>query len=404
MATPSGSVTSAMGFRAAAGTCGIKASGAPDLALIAAEVPCRFAAVFTTNAVKGAPVLVGQSVEQAGVAQAIVCNSGVANVATGRKGINDAHRMCRTVAKAVGCDPAHVLPASTGVIGHRLPIEKINAGILQLADELDRGPAVDAAVARAILTTDLVSKSAVRRLRIGGRTVNIGAVAKGSGMIAPNMATMLCFITTDAVISRAMLRRSLRQAVNADASFNRITVDSDTSTSDTVAILASGLADHSTLKSGEKDTARFTEALTDLCREMAYQIISDGEGATKVIRVVIEGARSGADAERAARSVADSPLVKTAMHGCDPNWGRLAMAVGKSGAAVEMDRLTIRIGSIMVMKSGRPAKFDQTAASRAIDRREVRLQVNLGLGDGRCEILTCDLSRQYITINADYHT
>ncbi len=399
------SVTLPRGFRAAAGRCGIKASGKPDLALIVSDQPAKIAAVFTTNAVQGEPVIVGRRHVSKGAGRAIVCNAGIANVATGPTGQQHAIDMCRAVAEAIDCQPHAVLPASTGVIGQRLPIEKILTGIEMLAGQLARGPKIDHAVARAILTTDLKAKQAHRRVRIGRKTVHLGAVAKGSGMIAPNMATMLVFITTDVAISRPLLHRALRQAANADASFNRITVDSDTSTSDTVAILANGQAGNPMIRRKDSpDYRRFAEALADLSCDLAYQIIADGEGATRVIRIEVTGAASADDAHQAARSVADSPLVKTAVHGADPNWGRLAMAVGKSSAKVDPERLVISIGRIRVFNRGRPTRFDAEAASDQMQADPVVLRVNLGLGAGQCAVLTCDLSRQYIAINADYHT
>jgi glutamate N-acetyltransferase/amino-acid N-acetyltransferase len=405
MAELQASVTLPRGFRAAAGRCGIKASGKPDLALIVSDQPARIAAVFTTNAVQGEPVIVGRQHVARGLGRAIVCNAGVANVATGKAGRQHAIDMCRTFARAIDCDPHAVLPASTGVIGQPLPIKKILSGIETLAGQLDRGPKVDQAVAEAILTTDLQAKQAHQRLRLGRTTAHLGAVAKGSGMIAPNMATMLVFITTDAAISRPLLNSALRQAVNADASFNRITVDSDTSTSDTVAILANGQAGNPLIRRKDSsDYRRFVRALTDLSCDLAYQIIADGEGATRVIRVEVTGAGSADDAHRAARAVADSPLVKTAVHGADPNWGRLAMAVGKAPAKVDPQRLTIRIGRVKVFERGRPARFDVETASAQMQVDPVLLRIDLGLGTGRCAVLTCDLSRQYIAINADYHT
>ncbi len=404
MKLPIRHVTAPAGFRAAAGTCGIKPSGAPDLALIVSDVPARCAAVFTQNAVVGAPVIVGRKHTARGPMRAIICNSGIANVATGQRGINDALAMCGTVAKNIECKPTEVLPCSTGVIGQRLPIEKITAGIDRLTEALGRNKRADADGAQAILTTDTRPKAARRSVNIGSTRITLGGIAKGSGMIAPNMATMLAFVTTDADIAAPLLRQALKAAVNADASFNRLSVDSDTSTSDTVAVLANGMAGHRPIRSSGADPRKFTEALTELCRDLAYQIIADGEGIEHVIRVRVSGARSQPDALRVARSVADSPLVKTAVHGLDPNWGRLAMAIGKSGAPVKPDRLTLRIGRTTVFRRGAPRPFNASAVRKTLKRFEVPIDIDLGSGKGSCEFLGCDLTRQYITINADYHT
>ena len=398
------SITAPLGFRAAGGAFGMKASGKPDLALIVADAPCRAAAVFTKNAIPSEPVQLGREHMERGRCRAIVCNAGFANASTGQRGLGDARTMCETLAARLGCEPAEVLASSTGVIGEPLPMDRITAGIESLFEKLARSQLADADAAHAILTTDLVAKTAVRRVKIGGKTVTLGGIAKGSGMIAPNMATMLSFLTTDAAISLPRLRAALKQAVNADASFNRISIDTDTSPSDTVAILASGLAENPTIRAKGKHDAAFTAALADLCRDLAYQIVRDGEGATRVIRVIVEGARTDADAAKAARAVVDSPLVKTAVHGGDPNWGRLTMAVGKSGAAVEADKLTVQIGDIPVYRHGRPTSADAAELERVMREREVVFTLNLGLGRSRCEYLGCDLSREYITINADYHT
>lgn len=398
------SVTAPRGFRAAGGVCGIKASGNDDLAMIVSDVPARCAAMFTTNAVVGAPVIVGRQHTRRGTMRAIVCNSGVANVATGQQGLDNAIAMCQTTAKAIGGDPYQILPASTGVIGHQLPIKKILTGITTVAKQLDTGLAADASAAQAILTTDTRPKSALRKIKLGQTTVTIGGIAKGSGMIAPNMATMLVFITTDADIATPLLRRALKDAVNADASFNRISVDSDTSTSDTIAVMANGQAGNLPIRKRDGDYEKFAAALADICRDLAYQVIADGEGLEHVIHVTVDGAATQADALRVARSVADSPLVKTAVHGCDPNWGRLAMAAGKSGAKVDPTKMTLRIGKTVVFRNGKPTRFDPKVVSKSMKSFDVPLRITLGLGEGSCIFLGCDLSREYITINADYHT
>ncbi len=403
-----GSITTPRGFRAAGSTCGIKPSGQPDVALIVSEVPCAVAGVFTTNRCPGAPVVIGRRHVRGGRARAIVCNSGIANVATGDQGLHDAVSMCERVAGHVGCPVRHVVPCSTGVIGHRLPMAKIARGIDAAAVGLARGPAADAAAACAILTTDLVPKQARATVRLGagpGGTVRLGGVAKGSGMIAPNMATMLCFITTDAAVTPPALRAALKQAVSQ--SFNRTSVDSDTSTSDTVLVLASGAAGRREIKKPGRAFDAFSSGLTDLCMQLAYQIVRDGEGATKVMRVTVRGAHSTADADRIGRAIVNSPLVKTALHGADPNWGRLVMAVGKSGARVAPEKLSIAIADVVTFRRGVPAPLDSAARRklvRALSGDEVAFDVNVGIGRATAQWLGCDLSKQYVAINAEYTT
>lgn len=400
------SITAPAGFRAAAGTCGIKASGKPDLTLIVGDEGCVAAALFTRNKVKGAPVIVGKRHLGRGGVRAIVCNSGNSNVATGQQGIADAKAMCDAAAKAIGCEPTQVIPCSTGIIGRPLPMEKILPGIADVAQGLAAGPSVDAATAKAILTTDLVPKTALRTITLGGKTVTIGGICKGSGMIAPNLATMFAFITTDAAIGPIVLQRALTDAVNA--SFNRVTVDTDTSTSDAVIALASGKAGHRkiTLPKGKAYDA-FTAALTDLCQDLAYQLVKDGEGATKVYRVQVRGAKSMKDADRVGKSVAESPLVKCAVHGADPNWGRLAMAVGKSGAAVKPEQMELFIGGTAVYENAMPIQLTPATEKKletVMAKPEITFEIDLHLGDAFCEWFGCDLSREYITINADYTT
>ena len=401
-----GSITRCLGFRAAGGTCGIKPSGKPDLMLIVADVPCAAAAVFTTNRVVGAPVTVNQRHLRttAGRARAIVCNSGVSNSATGAQGVRDADAMCRAVAGAIGCARDEVLVSSTGVIGRRLPMPRVLDGIAKLGARLDRGAAADAAAAGAIVTTDLRTKSAFRRVRLGGRTVSLAGIAKGSGMIAPNMATMLVFVVTDCAIAARPLRSALRQAVSD--SFNRISVDQHTSPSDTVLTLASGLAGNRTITTAAgRDHAAFARALTGLCRDLAYQIVRDGEGATRVFRVRVRGARTVADADRIGRAIVDSPLVKTAVHGGDPNWGRVVTAAGYSGAAIRPERMSLAIGGVPVYARGTPVEVRAARRLATIMRAsEITFTLDVGLGRASAEWLGCDLSREYVAINADYTT
>lgn len=398
-------VTCPAGFRAAGGAFGIKPSGKPDLMLLASDRPCAAAGVFTRNRVKGAPVIISQRHVRGGKAQAVVCNAGCSNVATGQRGLDDAGAMCRLTAEALDLKPTEVLVASTGVIGRALPMGKITTGISALAGQLMRGKDADAAAARAIMTTDTRPKAATRRVTLGGKRITLGAIAKGAGMIAPNMATMLAFITTDAAVSPKVLRAMLRDAVGR--TFNRMTIDSDTSTSDSVMILANGAAENATITGPGADHAALAAALTDLCRDLCEQLVWDGEGVTRLLRIRIEGAGSAKDADRVGRAIADSPLVKCAAHGGDPNWGRLVMAVGKSGAKIDPAKLTISLAGKTVFKDGQPTKLglNPTAAlERAMQRDELPMTIELGVGSAAADWLGCDLSREYITINADYTT
>lgn len=415
-----GGITLPGGFLAAGGTAGIKASGKPDLALVVAQRPCTAAGVFTRNKLPGAHVTICKKHLQRGRARAILCNSGCANDATGQQGLKNAIQCCRWTAEQVNAaglgagvekiDPHEVLPASTGVIGPQLPMAKMRRGIAELAGRLKRGPGADDAAARAIMTTDLVPKTAVRRMRLGGKAVTVAGMAKGSGMIAPNMATMLVFITTDAAIRAVPLRAALRAAVAV--SFNRISVDFHTSPSDTVLVLASGAAGNRPIaRTFGRAFAGFQRVLTEVCRDLAYQIVKDGEGATKVFRVRVRGARNEAEADAIGRSVVNSPLVKTAVHGGDPNWGRIVTAAANAPAQLDPRLLSLRIGqgraAVRVFLRGQPveAKGRRRGALRRLMRaKEVVFDLDLGLGGADVEWLGCDLSRQYIAINADYTT
>jgi len=408
-APPTRGLTMARGFRAAGVTCGIKPSGKPDLTLVAADAPCAAAGVFTTNKMPGEPVKLCKAHLRGGAAQAIVCNSGVSNVATGKAGYENAKTMAAHVANHLGCKTSEVLVCSTGVIGAPLPMEKIIAGIDMAVPQLASGADADAAAARAILTTDRVTKAAHQKFTLGGKAIHLGGIAKGSGMIAPNMATMLVFLTTDAAVTAPLLKSALRDAVNAPASFNRISVDHDTSTSDSLLILASGRAGNRLIDRTNKLYQQFADALAELCCDLAYQVLADGEGATRLFRVIVTGAKSAKDANRVGYTVVGSPLVKTAVHGADPNWGRLAMAVGRSGAAINPERLSLAIGAkggkaTAVLKRGVPVNPPQEKLDRAMRAKEVRFEIDLGLADGAAEWLGCDLSREYVAINADYTT
>ena len=410
------SITLPGGFRAAGVACGIKESGRPDLMLLVSDGPCTAAGTFTRNAIVGAAVVVGRRnlLDRGGEGfRAAVCNSGNANVMRiGPDGLDDAEAMCAAAAEAVGCEPSAVLPASTGIIGRKLPMERVLSGIRDAAGTLARGEAADRAAARAILTTDLTEKAAVRGVDLpeAGVRVTLGGIAKGSGMIAPALspptATMLAFVTTDAAVAAPVLQTLLTGATAR--SFNRISVDSDTSTSDTAYLLASGAAGNPEIRDADSPDGRaLGEALASLCAELAEAIVIDGEGMTKLIRVRIDGAASEEDADRVGRAICDSPLVKCAVHGGDPNWGRFVMAVGKSGAAVDGTRLRVTLGGHPVFTDGVPIDMDDAAEAKltaALAGEEVRIGVDLRAGEASADWLGCDLSREYIAINADYRT
>ena len=395
-------ITLPEGFRAAGVACGIKTTGKRDLAIIAADTDASTAIVTTRNQIVGAPITWCRHILPRGYGKtrAMVINAGVSNVCTARRGLDDARTMAAETARHIGTDPEKILVASTGVIGQPLPMTKIKRGIASAAHSLGRR--CDSHVAEAIMTTDTRRKSAVVVTRIGGKKVTLAGIAKGSGMIAPSMATMISAITTDAAISPAALKKALTAAVAT--SFNAVTIDSDTSTSDIVAVLASGRAANARLTASSKLYGKLASALTEVCGELARALAADGEGATKLIRVTVLGGRTDREAEIAAKSVANSPLFKCAVHGCDPNWGRIAMALGKSDAKVVAEKLTIRIGPTVVFKRGTPAKFNAKSVSKHLASNEVEVVCNLRLGKGRFTALTCDLSGDYVTINADYHT
>lgn len=392
-----GGVTAPKGFRASGIHCGIKAAK-PDLALVVSDTLATAAGMFTTNAVRAAPVIVCQEKIQLGAAQAVVINSGNANACTGPQGLADAREMTALAAAALGIADEFVLVASTGIIGVALPMDPIRRGIPAAAAALDRSGA-DAA--HAIVTTDAFPKTAVARLEIGGTPVTIGGMAKGAGMIHPQMATTLCFLTTDAAIAPALLRRALRTAV--DQSFNCISVDGDTSTNDTVLILANGAAGHAPLTEDGEDVARLTAALTDVTAALARMVVRDGEGAGKLVTVRVQGARSHRDAKAAAAAVMTSPLVKTALYGGEPNWGRIVAAVGRSGAAVREDRIAVWIGGHQVVAAGTSAGNADPAAG-AMQAAEFEIVVDLGLGDGTFTGWMSDLNEAYVKINAGYMT
>jgi glutamate N-acetyltransferase/amino-acid N-acetyltransferase len=395
-----GGVTAVPGILAGGVAGGIKPSGKKDLALIYSSTPARAAVMFTSNQVKGAPVLVSMEHARGGQVQAIVASSGCANVCTGERGVRDAREMARLVGELLRIPAAHVLVASTGVIGVPLPMDKIRAALPKLAKSLS--PQGGRAAAEAILTTDTKPKEAALRLEVDGRAVTIGGIAKGVGMLEPHLATMFCFAATDAVVAPAALDAVVRRAV--DRSFNRITVDSDQSTSDTVAVLANGLAENRPLERG-RGLAQFVAGLGALMQRLARMLVADGEGATKLVAIAVRGAASPRDALLAARSVANSPLVKTALNGADPNWGRIMMALGKSAARVQQDKVAIAFGGERVVERGMLREGVRLERVREImGDREYEITIDLGLGRGEDRVWTCDLSEEYVRFNGKYTT
>ena len=388
------------GFLVATVRCGLKKNG-DDLAVIYSERPAVAAAVFTRNLVQAAPVQLSREHLRSRTHRAILVNSGGANACTGEEGLEDARRCTRRLARLLGCLEREILVASTGVIGVRLNMKKLDLGIEQAARRLDRSSLER--VAEAIMTTDTRPKHVVSRVTIGGKTVKIAGVAKGSGMIHPDMATLLSFVTTDAALSKPALRSALRQAVAR--SFNRVSVDGDTSTNDTLAVIANGAAENPEITRSEGDEfARFTKALTSVAERLAIEVAKDGEGARKLITIVVRGAPTPRDAERIANTIATSPLVKTAIAGADANWGRILAAAGRSGARFDPGRVEIRIGDLAVARQGRGLKFSEERASDILSRDSVKILVDLHQGTAETTEWTCDLTEDYIRINADYRS
>ena len=396
-----GGITAVPGILAAGVAAGIKPSGKKDLALVYSSAPARAAAIFTTNQVKGAPVIVSQEHIRDGKAQAIVASSGCSNVCTGEQGVKDAREMTKTVGELLRIKPNQVLIASTGVIGQPLPMDRIRSALPKLVKGLS--PQGGRSAAEAIMTTDTRPKEAAVRVEVNGRPITIGGIAKGVGMIEPHLATMFCFLATDAMVAADALPRVLKRS--ADASINRITVDGDQSTSDTVAVLANGLAENAPLERGSRSLREFARGLDAIVAKLAHMLVADGEGATKVVEVAVSGARSRRDALVAARSIANSPLVKTAINGADPNWGRIMMALGKSSARVTQDKVSIRFGDETLVEKGMlraGARVDKIRALMA--EPAYAIGIDLGLGSGRETVWTSDLSEEYVRINGKYTT
>jgi glutamate N-acetyltransferase/amino-acid N-acetyltransferase len=398
--TIAGGVTAPAGFRASGVACGIKANGRPDLALLISDGPASAAAVFTTNVAQAAPILVTREnlKKSAGKALAVVVNSGCANACTGPDGLAHAQQMARETAAAVGCAPESVLVASTGVIGVKLVMPKVVQGIRLAAAALSSDGGAEAA--RAIMTTDPFSKEAAAEAVAKGGTFRVGGMAKGSGMIEPLMATMLGFVTTDAGVEPALLQRALKAAV--DDTFNAISVDGECSTNDCVFLLANGA---SGVTLGEDEYSTLVAALRRVCEPLAIDIVRGGEGATKLITIRVTGARTADDAKTTARAIANSPLVKTAVHGGDPNWGRLVAVAGRATRTLILERARVRIGPIELFSEGTPHDERALHAAEYLRGPEISLEVDLGTGGpGEARMWSCDLSADYVRINAEYRT
>lgn len=398
-----GGVASAKGFRAAGVPAAIKYEGRNDVALIVADEPCALAAVFTTNKVAAAPVVYDREAAKRGTVQAILVNSGCANACTGERGMRDVKKSVAETARHLKFDPANVLVASTGVIGRPLPMDRLMKGMKAAAAALDVGVEAGHNAELAIMTTDTKPKEACCTVKIDGKTVTVGGMTKGSGMIEPNMATMLGFITTDAAISRPMLKRALMFALNK--SFNRVVVDGDESTNDSLFLMASGKALNKPITKDGADFRLFLEALETVAVSLAKQMAADGEGATKFVTVRVKGAKNVKDAERAARSIAKSPLAKTSWFGRDPNWGRVLAAIGYSGAEVEDLKTEIFYDREWAFRRGKVADAKQLAKlAKVLEKSEFTVLADLHLGEGEATIYTCDFSLDYVHINADYTT
>jgi glutamate N-acetyltransferase/amino-acid N-acetyltransferase len=396
-----GGITAPRGFLAAGIHAGIKKPPVRDLALVVSVQDGPVAGVFTNNRVAAAPVLLDRLHLKRGIGRAIIVNSGNANACTGAPGLSDAEAMARLVAGRLGIDPRTVFVGSTGVIGRSLPMARIRQGIPRLTQQLRREGGRNAA--RAILTTDLKTKEVAVKAHIAGRTVTVGGMAKGSGMIHPDMATMLAFLTTDAAIEQPTLQRALVSAVSQ--SFNCISVDGDTSTNDTVLCLANGLAGNPLLRKGSEAFAVFQQMLDAACLSLALQVCRDGEGATKLVRIRVMGARRETEAKQVARTVATSCLVKTALFGEDANWGRIMAAVGRAGVPIDQRRITLSFGDVPIaIEGGTLGRVAEQRIARIARRKEFTIEIDLGQGSAMAQVWTTDLSYDYVKINASYRT
>ena len=402
-----GGVCAALGFRAAGVHAGVKthAEWKKDVALIVSDAECAAAAVFTKNVVKAAPIRVDLEHLADGKARAVIANSGNAN-ACAPQGEENAERMCAAAAQALGCKPEDVLVSSTGVIGQRINVEAVEAAIPALCAALERSAEASDAAGYAIMTTDTTKKEAAVETTVGGKTVRMGGIAKGSGMIHPNMGTMLCFLTTDCAISPEMIKAALLETVSV--SFNRISVDGDTSTNDTCCVLANGLAGNEPITAKGPDYDAFLAALRALCTELAKKMASDGEGARHLITCTVQGAKSEKSAETIAKSVVSSTLTKAAIFGADANWGRVLCAMGYSGEEFDPEKVSVRFasaaGDIQVCAKGRGLDFDEDLAKKVLTEHDVEINISMGEGEASCTCWGCDITYDYIKINGDYRT
>ena len=393
-------VTFPKGFKAAGVKAGIKKSGNLDLALIYTEKEAAVAGVFTKNAVAAAPVIVSREVVKGGKAHAIVANAGCANACTGETGLANARKMAALAAAEVGCAQDEVLVGSTGIIGVNLPMDKLEAGIKAAAAELSEDGSKNAG--NAIITTDTYSKACSCEVEIGGQAVRFGAIAKGSGMIQPNMATMLCYITTDANISSQLMQKALSEIV--EVSFNMISVDGDMSTNDTVLVLANGASGAAEITDGSPEYDKFYATLKEICQELSKRIAADGEGATKFLTINVSGTKTFEDAKTVAMSIAKSPLVKTAFFGEDPNWGRVICAVGYAGIPMVPEKTVIKFGGVPVYANGLGAEFNEDDIHKVMAEHDIVIDVEMGMGDAKATVWSCDFSYEYVKINGEYHT
>ena len=395
-----GTVTNPGGFLAGATYAGLKTYSEDklDLGIILSESPCTVAGVFTTNAIRSPSVTVTQENVNAGPVRALIVNAGIANTCVGEQGYTDAKEMTTLTARRLGLQPDEVLVCSTGVIGVELPMSLIRTGVEQIDLSTDGGHAV----ARAMMTTDTHPKEVAVRFELDGRQIDMGGVVKGSGMIHPNMATMLSFVTTDAAVDKAFLQATLKEV--ADASFNMMTVDGDSSTNDTVLVMANGRAGNAPINEESPGADTFKEALLQVCVHLAKELARDGEGASRMITVDIAGAATVSDARIAARTIAGSSLVKSAVYGADPNWGRILMALGRSGAAVQENKVDLFVNGVCIMQGGLPIPFHRDAVVALMRGPEVTFRLQLGLGDGDATAWGCDLTEEYVIINSAYTT
>lgn len=393
-------VTFAKGFTAAGVKAGIKKSGNLDVAVIYTKTQAVVAGTFTQNKVAAAPVYVSKEVVATGTAHAIVANAGCANACTGQQGLDDAHKMAQIAADELGVNADDVIVGSTGVIGVNLPMDKLEAGIKDAVANLSADGSGNAG--RAIITTDTHSKSVTCEFELSGKTVRMGAIAKGSGMIRPNMATMLCYITTDIAIDQALLQKAVSGCV--EKSFNMISVDGDMSTNDMVIVLANGEANNAKITEENADYQIFFDKLMMLCTELAKQIAADGEGASKFLTINVKGAKSFADAKTVGMAIANSPLVKTAFFGEDPNWGRVICAVGYSGADMLPEKTVVKFGGITIFANGTGATYDKKALAHVMKEKDIVIDIELNMGQEDATVWSCDLSYEYVKINGEYHT